>query len=297
MRDSRHVDQRPAVAREAADQLPPASDAVAGYLTDIVRELAVENGVLAAVVLFGSAATGGYEAGVSDTDVLLVVHDDTTAEARRALAAAIEALERRHGLAKERAGTVSALEAFADRITANGRAFFICTRTDLLSGEPARILGISRAQAAFVDRIAIPSIVASGVTVWGEDLLAHVPLPVIRRLDVAKSCFSLCNQVLFSAAAYPLLPRATRYAMDALKRAVHACYFCHELRPAPLPAEIAFLQRYGPAPTLDRLLELRAAYGASFGFVLRCLPAIARLHLRTALALRFPRAPEQRTRP
>jgi hypothetical protein len=295
MRDSRHAEQT-AEASNAADPLPRASDAVAGYLTDIVREHAGEDGVLAAVVLFGSAATGGYEAAVSDTDVLLVVHDDTAAKARRTLAAAVAALERRHGLAMARSATESALEAFADRITANGRAFFICTRADLLSGEPARILGISRAQAAFVDRIAIPSIVASGVTVWGEDLLGSVPLTVIRRLDVAKSCFSLCNQVLFSAAAYPLLPRATRYAMDALKRAVHACYYCHELRPARLTAEIEFLRRYGPARTLDRLLELRAAYRASFGFVLRCLPAIARLHLRTALALRFPRAPEQRTR-
>jgi hypothetical protein len=283
----RHINHRYAAAQGA----------VAEYLTDIVRELAAEDGVLAAVVLFGSAATGGYEAGVSDTDVLLVVHDDTAAEPRRALAAAIDVLERRHGLAKEKSGRVSVLEAFADRITANGRAFFICTRADLLSGEPARILGISRGQAAFVDRIAVPSIVASGVTVWGEDLLAHVPLPPIRRLDVIKSCFSLCNQVLFSAAAYPLLPRATLYALDALKRAVHACYFCHQLRPAPLAAEVAFLRRGRPEAAMDRLLELRTDYRPSFAFVVRCLPAIVRLHLRTALALEFPRMPGQRVQP
>lgn len=118
------------------------------------------------------------------------------------------------------------LERFADRITANERAFFVCTRADLLSGDPARILAISRAQARFVDRVAIPSIVASGVVLWGEDLLPAVPLPPIRRLDVAKAFFGLFSQVIFSAAAYPLLPRATKYAMDALKRSVHNCHFC-----------------------------------------------------------------------
>ena len=85
----------------------------------------------------------------------------------------------------------------------NVRAFFVCTRSDLLSGEPARVLDIPAAQAFFVDRIAIPSIVSSGITVWGENLLARVALLPIRRLDVAKAFFGLFNQVLFTAMVYP----------------------------------------------------------------------------------------------
>ena len=50
-----------------------------------------------------------------------------------------------------------------------------------IPSDPARILDIPRAQARFVDRAAIPSIVGSGVTVWGEELLTHVPLPPIRQ--------------------------------------------------------------------------------------------------------------------
>lgn len=135
---------------------------------------------------------------------------------------------------------------------------------------------------------------ASGVTVWGEPLLDAVPLPPIRRLDVGKSFFGLFGQVLFAAAWYPLLPDATKYAMDALKRSVHHCYFCHHARPAPLPEEVAFLAaRDGPSPALARLLELRRAYRPSFRFVVGCLPALARLHLGTARRARFPRAPRQ----
>ena len=75
----------------------------------------------------------------------------------------------------------------------NVRAFFVCTRSDLLSGEPARVLDIPLVQAFFVDRIAIRSIVSSGITVWGKDLLARVALLPIRRLDVAKAFFGLFN--------------------------------------------------------------------------------------------------------
>ena len=43
------------------------------------------------------------------------------------------------------------------------------------------------------------------------------------------------------------------------------------------------------ALALTRLMALRSNYRPSFGFVVGCLPVIARLHLRTALENRFPR--------
>ena len=93
----------------------------------------------------------------------------------------ISRLEERSGLGKHTSGQRGALDSIADRITNNVRSFFVCTPSDLLSGEPARILGITALQAVFVDRVAIPSILASGITIWGEDLLPHVRLPLIRR--------------------------------------------------------------------------------------------------------------------
>jgi hypothetical protein len=39
---------------------------------------------------------------------------------------------------------------------------------------------------------------------------------------------------------------------------------------------------------VKRLLDMRGQYRKSFCFVLRCLPAVLRLHLRTALDNSFP---------
>jgi hypothetical protein len=95
----------------------------------------------------------------------------------------------------------------------------------LLPGRVERIFDIPPLQALFVDRVVIPSIVGSAVTVWGEDLLPHVPLLAIRRFDVLKAFHGLFGVVILVVAVYPALPDATKYAMDALKRSVHNCFF------------------------------------------------------------------------
>lgn len=277
---------------------------VAAYLADVRAVCESAHGQIVSLVLFGSAATGGYAEQSSDVDLLIVVRDDVDRALRGLLRDQVAELEVVHGLARSeqyggatRDGTfAAALAAFAARVIANTRAFFLCTRADLLSGDPARILDITRRQAQFVDRVAIPSIAASGYTIWGEPLLNRISLPPIRRKDVAKSFFGLFNQVLFAATLYPYLPSATKFAMDALKRSVHNCYFCHQLCAAPLATEVAFFEkRYGPDRTLQRLLVLRARYRASFGFVVRCFATLVRLHGRTALHLRFPRAARSET--
>lgn len=268
--------------------LPPR---VQAYLEGIVSMCASGEGGLVSVILFGSAATGGFSGAVSDVDLILVLRDGASLQARHRLRDAVSGLELLHGLRKEPARPPRALEVFFDRLTANVRSFFVCTRGDLLSGDVARILDIRQSQAVFVDRVVVPSIVGSGVTFWGEDLLPHVPLPAVRRRDVFKALFGLSGQVLLCAAVYPVLPAATRYAMGALKRSVHNCFFCYHAFPAPLEEEVAFFQQRGrPSPTLAQLLDLRREYRPSFAFVVRCLPAMARLHLKTALENRFPRA-------
>jgi predicted nucleotidyltransferase len=273
------------------DPRPPVPPPIRAYVDAIVARAAELELPLLGVVLFGSAVTGGFADRASDVDLVLVLQDDAAPDARAAIRREAERLEVLHGFRDEADRPAGALDAFARRVTANVRSFFVCTRADLLSGDAARFFGIPPVQAAFVDRVVMPSIVGSGVTVWGEDLLPRVPLPPIRRFDVLKAFFGLCNQVLLSAALHPVVPAAPKYAMGALKRSVHNCYFCYHLRPAPLDDEIAFFQRtLGPSHTLAELLALRRDYRRSFRFVLRCLPAMARLHLRTALDNRFPRA-------
>jgi predicted nucleotidyltransferase len=263
---------------------------VSGYLDAVVAACEAA-GCVASVVVFGSVVTGGFAGAISDVDLLLVLRDDAPADAAGRLAQRVTGLEARHGLGKPAPGRPSRLRTFADRITANQRSFFICRRADLLSGEPARILGIPRSQAVFVDGVAVPSIVGSARTLAGEELLEQVPLRPIRRRDVALAAFSLANQALFSAAVYPLLPEATKYSMDALKRSIHNCYFTHHARPAALAEEVAFFRARLRMPVLDELLERRAHYRPSLLFTLRCAPAILRLHLHTALRNSFPRPP------
>jgi predicted nucleotidyltransferase len=263
---------------------------VHAYLEAIVQMGATGERRLASVILFGSAATGGFSGAVSDVDLILVLPDGASTQDRHRLRDDVAGLEILHGIRKEPVRRPGPLEVLFDRLTANVRSFFVCTRGDLLSGEVARILDISSFQAAFVDRVVVPSIVGSGVTVWGEDLLPQVPLAPVRRRDVFRALSGFSGQVLLCVAAFPLLPSATKYAMGALKRSVHNCFFCYHSYPASLEDEVAFFQQLGrPNHALAQLLDLRREYRPSFAFVVRCLPAMVRLHLRTALENRFPR--------
>jgi predicted nucleotidyltransferase len=271
----------------AATPLPPG---VQAYIEAIVQTCADRSRALASVVVFGSAATGGFLGTVSDVDLLLVLPDGATSEDRHRVSDDVARLESARGFRNKPAEAVGALEAIVERVTANDRSFFVCSRGDLLSGDVARILDLRPSQAVFVDRVVVPSIVGSGVTVWGEDLLPHVALAPIRRRDVLNALFGLSGQVMLCAVMFPVLPGATKYAANALKRSVHNCFFCYHNYPAPLEAEVAFFQRvHRPSRALAQLLELRREYRPSFAFVVGCLPAMARLHLRTAFENRFPR--------
>ncbi len=264
---------------------------VRAYIDDIVSTCGVPNGPVVSIVVFGSAATGGHAMAVSDVDLIAVVADSTSLDARRGVSRQIDALETRHGLGKHRpktSGLGGMLAGFADRMSGNDRACFVCTRADLLSGDPARILDIPRAQALFVDRITMSGILGFAVTAWGERLLPSVPLQPVRRLDVAMAFHRLFNVLLFTAVTYPLLPGATGYAMDILKHSVHSCYFCYHGRVAPLTDEVHFLEQRGGGPVLRQLLALRSDKRTSYSFVLRCMPSLVRMHWRTLRSARFP---------
>ena len=244
---------------------------------------------LVSVILFGSAATGGFSETVSDLDLILVVHDGVTRDQRRQLSEEVEHLEVLQGFREPRVQAQNRLERVLDRLTATVRSFFMCTRQDLLSGRVDRILDLRRVQGLFVDRVVLPSIVGSAVTVWGEDLLPHVPFLAIRRFDVFKAFHGLFGQMVLILTVYPAMPNATKYAMAALKRSVHNCFFCYQGHSADLEQEVGFFQhRIGPSTTLQQLLDLRQEYTHSFGFVVRCLPLLIRLHWRTAWDNQFP---------
>lgn len=263
---------------------------VQAYVDTIVHTCADGGRALVSVVLFGSAAIGGWGETVSDVDLILVVPDTAADEDMGRLRSEVERIEIVHRLRSHSARGQPALEKFLDRVTAHDRTFFICTRGDLLSGDIGRILRIHPSQAIFVDRIVLANFVASGITVWGEALLPLVPVAPIRRFDVFKALFGLFPLALLSAAIFPLHPGMTKYAMGVLKSSVHSCFFCYELRRASLEEEISFFQRrLGSNRTLIQLLALRRQHRNSFKFVVCCIPTLLSLHLRTAIDNQFSR--------
>lgn len=253
---------------------------VESYLQELVRACAAIEQPLVSVILFGSSASGGFSSG-SDVDLLIVVPDDTTPESQRTLRSAVTRLEIVHGFRPAR--PPQRVQARIERAVGHLFSCFICTRGDLISGDVARILDLRTWEAPFVDRIVLATIVASAVTAWGEDLLREVPVPPVRRLDVFRALFGFSCQVVLIVEAFPVLPDATKYAMGVLKHSLHSCFFCYQRRTVPLEEEIDFFTaRLGRSRTCEELLSLRRQYRKSIGFVIRCLPTIVRLHLRTA---------------
>ena len=263
---------------------------VQAYVEAIVHTCSDDGRGLVSVVLFGSAAIGGWAETVSDVDLILVVPDCATDEAIDRLRSEVEHIEIIHGFLSHSSHGQPALEIFLNRVTAHDRSFFICTRGDLLSGDIGRILRLHPLQAIFVDRIVLANFVASGITVWGEAILPSIPIAPIRRFDVFKALFGLFPTALLCAAIFPIYPRMTKYAMGVLKSSVHSCFFCYELRRASLEEEISsFERRLGSNRTLMQLLALRRDYRNSFAFVVCCIPTLLRLHWRTSIDNRFPR--------
>lgn len=272
------------------DSDSPVALRVQAYVEAIVQTCADGRRTLVSVILFGSAAIGGWVESLSDVDLILVVPDGAKDEDIALLRSDVERLEMLHRFCSPSANSRPVLEKFLDKVTAHDRSFFICTRGDLLSGNIGRILRLHPSQAIFVDRIVLANFVASGITVWGDVLLPLVPVAPIRRLDVFKAFFGQFPMALLCPAIFPLHPGMTKYAMTVLKSSVHSCFFCYELRRAPLEEEVDFFaRRLGSNRTLLQLLSLRREYRHSFAFAFRCIPALVRLHWRTSIDNRFPK--------
>jgi predicted nucleotidyltransferase len=250
---------------------------------------------LVSIILFGSSATGATSDS-SDVDLIIVLPDDANADDRRRLRGLVADLEIAHGFRVPANRRKNPLELYMEHAGGDAHSCFLCTRADLLSGSAGVVFGLRAAEALFVDRIVLATVIISARTVWGEELLPDVCLPPIRRLDVFKALLGLGGVAFISLAAFPMLPDATRYAMGALKHSLHSCYFCYHLKNAPLHEEVEFFdRRLGKSRTLSDLLNQRQNYRRSFGFVLRCLPLIFRLHLGTARQVRFAREVPRKT--
>jgi hypothetical protein len=260
------------------------------YLDEVARLHAGGATPLVSVILFGSAASGAVTES-SDVDLIIVIPNGTSQEDKHLLRDAVTNLEIAHGLRLPESRVKGRLERFAEHAGGHGHSCFFCTRSDLVAGDVAKIFGLQAVEEVFLERTFFASVIVSAKTVWGEDLLSLVPLRPLRRIDVFKALYRQAGLVVMSAAAFPVLPDATKYAMGALKHSLHSCYFCYHLRTVSLDEEVAFFSsRLGESGVLLELLNQRREYRRSFAFVLGCVSTLFRLHLRTAQDNRFPRA-------
>ena len=88
---------------------------VRAYVDTIVQKCADDGRALVSVVLFGSAATGGWVESVSDVDLILVVPDTAADEDMDRLRSEIERIEILQRLGSQLAHGQPALEKFFNK--------------------------------------------------------------------------------------------------------------------------------------------------------------------------------------
>jgi hypothetical protein len=291
------VTDQPGAAILAHHEIPADSCCLIRKYLEAIAQLRLSSGApLVSVILFASAAKGAFAAAVSDVDLIVVVADSASQADRREIQEKVFALEITHGFRAPSDRSRGWLEKYLERCAGYSLSGFVCTRSDILSGEISRVLGLSPFEAAFVDRIVLAGVIVSAVTVWGEELLTQVPIPALRRLDVLKALFNFMSAILMSAAVFPVFPNATRYAMGVLKHSLQSCYFCYHQKTASLQEEVDFFGSRVSRPTIwNDLLNRRRIYTPSLAFVLGSLPVLFQLHLRTAQDNQFPQPVSRNT--
>src|SRR5438105_3522589 len=113
------------------------------YIEALVQTCAQDGTPLVAVVLFGSATKGGFSENVSDVDVIIVVSDDVSREKRLRLGEDIARLEALHELRPATAPSPGSARARLERAVGHLMSCFVCTRSDLISGDVARVLDLA----------------------------------------------------------------------------------------------------------------------------------------------------------
>src|SRR6266498_1257705 len=112
------------------------------YIEALVQTCAQDGTSLVSVVLFGSAAKGGFSGEVSDVDLIIVVSDDEPRAKRRRLGEDVARLEAFHGLRPDTPHSPGGLRALIDRVMGHGFSCFVCTRSDAISGDVGRVLDL-----------------------------------------------------------------------------------------------------------------------------------------------------------
>src|SRR5258708_5049582 len=145
-----------------ADAAPllPLPPRVQSYLDALAGACATAGPPLVSVILFGSTVRGGFS-DISDVDVIIVLPDEATREDKRRLRGEVAHLETVHGFRPATTRPIGAFQARVERTVGHLFACLVCTRSDLLSGDVARVIGLQPWEALLVDRIVFAGIIRS----------------------------------------------------------------------------------------------------------------------------------------
>src|SRR5436309_14613958 len=100
------------------------------YIEALVQTCAQDRVPLVSVVLFGSAAKGGFSGDVSDVDVIIVVSDDVSRAKRLRLGEDVARLETLHELRPATIHSSGGVRARIERAVGHGFSCFVWTRSD-----------------------------------------------------------------------------------------------------------------------------------------------------------------------
>jgi predicted nucleotidyltransferase len=179
------------------------------YIEALVHTCTQDRTPLVSVALFGSAAKGGFSGDVSDVDVIIVVSDELSRAKRLRLGEDIARLETLHELRPATTHSPGSVRARIERAVGHGISCFVCTRSDLISGDVARVLDLRPWEAPFVDRIVFASIIASAATVWGSAARPVVDTGVISQ-STAHAVAALARRIAETQGG----PQDVEWALD-----------------------------------------------------------------------------------
>ena len=263
---------------------------VRGYLDAVFEFADHKSSEIVSIMIFGSVAKGGFSP-VSDVDLFVVLADEVPWDEKKKLQHDLAGLELQHKLRKRPKSKKESILTGVDRLAGQFKSQFICYKHDFISGNTAAVAGINPVlESLFLStRIAFADDVVSARTLWGEELLPQVSVPLLMKAHLVKNCLGFLAFNACALAVFPLVPNATKYSMSALKWMLHTCHFCMTLKSSTIEEAVEFFQAEidGDAQLME-LLSLRSLHRPSFRFVKDCFGTIFKLYSVTVKQAVFP---------
>lgn len=250
---------------------------------------------LLSIILFGGAVKG-YLSKVSDRDTIFVFTDEVSVKALTSFRNYLEDLEAQLGFRKQN----TFLQVCLDRIGAQYKSAFACKYSEFVNGNIARIFfsdkfldSVIQDNPLLSSDIGLKNIILTAKTVHGENLLDFIKprLKPINKSDLKlnrRMHFVLLSYALVS---FPLSKNSTKYALSAVKWALHTTYFGGFGKLGSLNDEVEFFSQNlnkKHLTTLKMFEALRESEEPSFGFIMRSFSLIYSLYRFTFKTASFP---------